>query len=265
MSSLSNHKTQKNGIKKQKTRKVVPRGQANLFGFHAVEEAWRNPNRKINRLFVTQNAWKTLSEKLTNVTLNRPEPEFLTRDELDKILPGQVHQGIAVDTDPLPEMFLQDIIIQNKKADKSLILMLDQVTDPHNVGAISRSACAFGACAIIQQRRHAPTPEGVLAKTASGALEHLPMIEETNLSEAIEELQAAGYTALALDETGEDLKSALTAKADKVVLVLGAEGKGLRPKIKQTCDKLVRIPANGPVGSLNVSNAAASALYALAP
>lgn len=250
---------------RKKTPKVANRGQANLFGFHAVEHAWRNPDRKIKTVFATEKAWATFEKLISDATdlPDRPDPKLISRAELDKILPNTVHQGIAVDADPLPEIFLQDLIIAGKSKDKDLLLMLDQVTDPHNVGAILRSACVFGAGGIIQQRRHAPAPEGVLAKSASGAVEHVPLVEEVNLSTAIEDLQAAGYTAIALDEQGEDMHKALSSPPAKCVFVLGAEGKGLRPKVKETCDMLVRIPHVGEISSLNVSNAAAIGLYAL--
>jgi 23S rRNA (guanosine2251-2'-O)-methyltransferase len=141
--------------------------------------------------------------------------------------------------------------------------MLDQVTDPHNVGAILRSACAFGAGGVIMQRRHAPELTGVLVKTASGAAEHIPVAYETNLSAALDTLRENGFTAIGLDERGEKILGDAVIPA-KTVLVLGAEGDGMRPKVREHCDVLARLPTQGPIASLNVSNAAAVALFAAA-
>lgn len=263
MSSVSKSSGQKSFPKKKKTRKVAPRGQANFFGYHAVEEAWRNQRRKINALFATEAAWQSFYDKIKDVRLDRPKPNIITRKELDKILPNTVHQGIAIDAEPLPEVFLQDILIRHRDDDNCVVLMLDQVTDPHNVGAILRSACAFGVKAVIQQRRHAPAAEGVLAKTASGAVEHIPLIEETNLADAVKELKNAGYNSFALDERGDDIDKIISRPAGKCVLILGAEGKGIRPKIRESCHRVVKIPTSGKIAALNVSNAAAICLFHL--
>lgn len=273
MSRTSGKNNKKTYPRTAKTRKVAARGAANLFGFHAVEAAWRNPERKIKRVFVTESAWQSFEKRFESgrapmTDPKRPAPEFLTRKEIDKILPHDVHQGIAVEADPLPEIYLADILIAKRQSQDSMIIMLDQVTDPHNVGAILRSASVFGADALVQQTRHAPLPEGVLAKTASGAVEYVPLVYETNLSDAIEALKRAGYHVFGLDERGEDLNRVLTkdhntSQTAKNVLVLGAEGKGLRPKLRDLCDNLLKIPSSGEVTALNVSNAAAIGLYAL--
>ncbi|MBX2835128.1 MAG: 23S rRNA (guanosine(2251)-2'-O)-methyltransferase RlmB [Micavibrio sp.] len=176
---------------------------------------------------------------------------------------GAVHQGVAAAPSAALEYDLQDLIIATDNKSAPLFLMLDQVTDPHNVGAIIRSACAFGADGIIMQKKHAPELSGVLAKTACGGLEHVKVASVVNLSRAIEELQQAGYFVYGLDERGESDIGTLAKKPGKTVLVLGAEGPGMRPLVKDHCDALVRLPMFGPMPSINVSNAAAVALYAL--
>ena len=203
-----------------------------------------------------------------NDGLERPSVTTIDKQKLDYMLPrGAVHQGIALITDPLDEVSLQDFVIKSKSQDKTVLLILDQVTDPHNVGAILRSACAFGADGVIMQRKHAPELEGVLAKTASGAVEHIPVAYETNLSRSIEELKEEGFFVFGLDERGErEVGDILRNNSDpnqKLVLVLGAEGPGMRRLVKEHCDELVKLPTKGEISSLNVSNAAAVALYAL--
>lgn len=240
--------------------------QPDLFGFHAVAEAWLNPKRNIEALFITAQAADGFAEtihKAKSAGLKRPDPVKIDKDSLDKILPnGAVHQGLALLCAPLQDNFIQDFIIRSESKPDSLLLMLDQVTDPHNVGAILRSACAFGVDGVIMQRKHAPDLTGVLAKTACGAVEHVPVAFETNLSRALDELKANHFFAYGLDERGEmnigDIKS-----GGKMVLVLGAEGPGMRRLVSEHCDALVRLPMHGPMPSINVSNAAAVALYAL--
>ena len=239
-------------------------GKATLWGVHAVTEAWKNPARTIRALYITEPALAEFAPVLSAHAKERPAPTVVERHQIDQMLPpGAVHQGIAVDAAPLEEIFLQDLIIHATNKPRSVFVVLDQVTDPHNVGAVLRSACAFGADGLIMQSRHAPEINGVLAKAASGAVEHMPLAYETNLSRAVNHLQEEGYTAMALDERGE------TSIADydfpaRVVIVLGAEGKGLRQGLRENCDITLRLPTGGAVGSLNVSNAAAVALYAFA-
>lgn len=248
-------------MKKQKNKSKHPA----LYGFHAVREAWLNPERTIDTLWLTPQAARGFEPVLLDAKgqgLRRPPPQEIDKNKLDKMLPkGAVHQGIALSCSPLDDIFIQDFIIKAETQNDSLLLMLDQVTDPHNVGAILRSACAFGVDGIIMQRKHAPALEGVLAKTASGALEHVPVAFETNLSRALEELKENGFFAWGLDERGE--KTIETVPKDgKRILVLGAEGPGLRRLVAENCDELVKLPTEGPIASLNVSNAAAVALYA---
>ncbi|MGQ0526717.1 MAG: 23S rRNA (guanosine(2251)-2'-O)-methyltransferase RlmB [Alphaproteobacteria bacterium] len=236
-----------------------------LFGFHAVSEAWLNPARRIEALYITENAatgFEEIFKKAKSKNIRRPEALLLDKALLDKMLPRDaVHQGLGLAASPLPEVGVDDLIIRANEADHFTLLMLDQVTDPHNVGAILRSASAFGCGGVIMQRRHAPDLEGVLAKTACGAVEHLAIAYETNLSRALEALKEAGFFVYGLDERGDknvgDIKP-----GGKSVLVLGAEGDGMRRLVREHCDALLRLPTQGAIQSLNVSNAAAVALYA---
>jgi 23S rRNA (guanosine2251-2'-O)-methyltransferase len=192
--------------------------------------------------------------------LNRPSPQKIEKTEIDALLPrGTVHQGILLDARPLPDVTLDDLLGREEPA--QLILLLDQVTDPHNVGAILRSAAAFGADAVIVTERNAPSATGILAKTACGALEHVPLISVVNLSRTIEELQGESFWCIGLAEEGEETLAASQLSTGKIALVLGAEGDGLRQLTRKHCDALARLPTSGPIGSLNVSNAAATALY----
>ncbi|MBI1301412.1 MAG: 23S rRNA (guanosine(2251)-2'-O)-methyltransferase RlmB [Alphaproteobacteria bacterium] len=231
-----------------------------LFGAHAVAEAWKNPRRFVHSLYITEAARGRFD---FNSPAKRPAPTIVTKEQLDKSLPpGTVHQGIALSCQPLEEISVSDLIVRADGKPRSVLVMLDQVTDPHNIGAILRSASAFGAHGMILQRKHAPEPNGILAKTACGALEYVGMAYETNLSRALETLKEAGYTAIGLDEHAPATFGSLPA-FDKIVLVLGAEGPGMRRLIREHCDVLVTLPTGGPIASLNVSNAAAVALYAL--
>ncbi len=236
--------------------------KADLFGLHAVKEAWHNPKRYIHALFITENAQKEMVDAL-KTPLKRPEPVIVTKEELDRALPpGTVHQGMALSCQALAEETIMDIVIRAEAKPKSVILILDQITDPHNIGAILRSACAFGADGVVLQSRHAPDMTGILAKTACGALEHTPIAYETNLSRTIEKLKEHHYTIIGLDEHAQKQFDDLYSY-DRVAMVLGAEGAGMRRLIKEHCDVLVTLPTRPPIASLNVSNAAAVALYAL--
>lgn len=233
-----------------------------LWGTHAVMHAWQNPNRVIHSLLVTDKTHKFIEDWKTPADAKRPRADIVDRAILNKRLPqGAVHQGIAVQCSSLEETFLSDVIVKSKIQDKTILVMLDQVTDPHNVGAILRSASAFGSSGVIVQSRHAPDVTGTLAKSACGAVEHTPIIRETNLSRAIEQLQDNGFDVLGLDEQGSCISE--IGKSDKVCLVMGAEGPGLRQKVKETCSSLISLPTQGEVPTLNVSNATAVALYAL--
>lgn len=228
--------------------------QVRLYGLHTVHAAIDNPERKLIKLSVTQNALVRLDIGPVD-SLGFPV-EIVTPQDLDKQLgPDAIHQGVMLETRPLPVRRLEAL------KDSPLLLVLDQVTDPHNVGAIMRTAVAFGAGAVITTMRHSPTESGVLAKSASGALEMIPYIQITNLSDALGELHKLGFFTVGLDSEGPaPLERALTG--DKVALVLGSEGKGLRQKTRETVNALARLDMPGEIKSLNVSNAAAIALYA---
>ena len=253
----------KHSLAPQKTKTSAKPG---LYGFHAVREAWLNPARQVLALYATDQGLKsfeTVIQDSQKCGLKRPAPSVIDKKEMDKILPpGAVHQGLALASSELPETDIQDLIVQGHNADKSVLVMLDQVTDPHNVGAIIRSACVFGLDGMVMQRKHAPLAEGVLAKTACGGVEHIAIAYETNLNRALETLKENGYFIYGLDERGEDMRN-LSNLPDKIVLVLGAEGPGLRRLVKENCDSLLRLPTSGPISSLNVSNAAAVAFYAI--
>jgi 23S rRNA (guanosine2251-2'-O)-methyltransferase len=237
-----------------------------LYGVHAVEMAWLNPDRRCRRLyatFVAAQAFKPTLDKAASLGLQRPQPLVVERDAIEKLPPaGAVHQGLVLDAEPLAETNLDDILIRTGDA-PALLVLLDQVTDPHNVGAILRSAAAFGAAGLIVQSRHAPEVTGVLAKAASGAVEIVPIVRETNLSRAIVQLRDAGFQVIGLDETGSMPLSGIPDSA-RTVLALGAEGAGLRRLVAESCDLLAALPTRPPIGSLNVSNAASVGLYEIA-
>ena len=225
-----------------------------LYGLHTVRAALDNPARRIVGLKATRNALMRL-EIAEDARLPYPL-EMVAPQEIDRLLGDDaVHQGVLLEAAPLSPRPLSAL------GDTGLIVILDQVTDPHNVGAIMRSAVAFGAGALITTQRHSPQESGVLAKSASGALELIDHIEVRNLAAAIEEIRAQGFTTIGLDSEGpEPIEAGL--KGDRIALVLGAEGKGLRQKTRETVDVLTRLDMPGAIKSLNVSNASAIALYA---
>jgi 23S rRNA (guanosine2251-2'-O)-methyltransferase len=233
-----------------------------IWGLHAARAAFLNPKRRITRLWLTeagQKIFEATQKEAGDELLKRPDAKKVERPELDRITPpNSVHQGIVIEVAPLTDPVLNDIILADRPPD--LILMLDQVTDPHNVGAILRSAAAFGAGALIMTERNAPATTGVLAKAASGALECTPVVHVVNLARTLDELREAGYWCVGLAEEGEKNLGDLDLSG-RTVLVLGAEGEGLRHLTRQKCDELARLPTQGPIESLNVSNAAAVALY----
>ncbi|MEM7618645.1 MAG: 23S rRNA (guanosine(2251)-2'-O)-methyltransferase RlmB [Pseudomonadota bacterium] len=258
-----NNKPSHNRSGKKQTETKI---KVDLFGIHAVREAWLNPKRHIHDLFITDSTLDQFDDALTkahDMGLKRPVPKIVDRSVLDHSTPpGSVHQGVGLNCQNLEEVDIHDIIRSDEHKAKSVLIMLDQVTDPHNVGAIIRSASAFGAHGLIMQSKHAPDIKGVLAKTACGGVEHLPVAYETNLTRSLEALQAAGYFAIGLDERGEKALGELP-HYPKTVLVLGAEGDGLRRLVREQCDVLTCLPTQEPIASLNVSNAAAVGLYAL--
>ncbi|EAS51104.1 RNA methyltransferase, TrmH family, group 3 [Aurantimonas manganoxydans SI85-9A1] len=231
----------------------APAGRVRLYGIHTVAAALNNPHRKLHSLLVTRNALARLeiAEDAIRCPVEMVEPK-----RLDAELGGEaVHQGVMLETEPLPAIRLSDL------GKARLVIVLDQVTDPHNVGAILRSATAFGADALVTTARHSPQESGVLAKAASGALEHVTQIEVVNLADALSALSKQGFRTIGLDSDGpESFEASLSG--ERIAIVLGAEGKGLRQKTQATVDALARLEMPGAIRSLNVSNAAAIALYA---
>ncbi len=229
-------------------------GLLRLYGLHTVRAAIDNPRRRIKRMLVTRNAAERL--EIGDIAALPFPAEMVEPRDIDKITGSEaVHQGVVIEAEPLKPKRLDAL------GDTRLVLVLDQVTDPHNVGAIMRSAVAFGAGALITTARHSPQESGVLAKAASGALEHIDQIEVRNLAEALGQLHDSGYQTIGLDSDGPaELEQSFSS--EKIALVLGAEGKGLRQKTRETVTTLARLDMPGVIRSLNVSNAAAVALYA---
>lgn len=229
-----------------------PDGPVILYGWHTVTMALANPERRIRKLTLTENAAKRLADENieTHVT-----PEIVRPQEIDRLLsPDAVHQGLLAEADPLPSPDIETL-----KQD-GMVLVLDQITDPHNVGAILRSAAAFAVKAIVTTARHSPEATGVLAKAASGALELVPMVTVQNLARALTTLNELGFQTVGLDSEGsEDLSD--VALREPLALVLGAEGKGLRQLTRETCSVVARLDMPGEIKSLNVSNAAVLSLY----
>lgn len=247
-------------VDKERGRKAEAKETVWLFGLHAVRDALVNPAREKLRLVVTKNAFDKLEEAVAEAGI---APEIVDPRRFDvPIDEGSVHQGAALEVRPLNWGKLEDLAISG--AGEPLLVLLDRVTDPHNVGAILRSAEVFGARAVIAPRHHSAPETGALAKTASGALERQPYLKVTNLADAMVELKAMGYTLVGLDGEGDvPLAEALAStKGRPLALVMGAEGPGLRERTRETCDVIARIPYAGGFGSLNVSNAAAVSLYA---
>ena len=246
-------------VEKEQARKASGADTVWLFGLHAVRDALMNPKREKLRLVLTLNASIKLQDA---ITASGVEPEIVDPRKFSvPIDSGSVHQGAALEVKPLNWGGLADNCIG---AEIPRVLLLDRVTDPHNVGAILRSAEVLGASAVIGTRHHSAPETGALAKTASGALERQPYLRMRNLADTIGELQKMGFLVLGLDGEAEvTIETAVEGRRDQpVALVLGAEGPGLREKTKQVVDQLVKIDAAGGFGSLNVSNAAAIALYA---
>jgi 23S rRNA (guanosine2251-2'-O)-methyltransferase len=235
-------------------RREAPDGAENtiLYGWHTVQAALDNPDRRIRALYATENAAKRLAEESVRMTVT---PQIVRPDEIARRLSADaVHNGLLAEADPLEPPDLSEL------EPEGVVLVLDQITDPHNVGAILRSAAAFGVKALVTTARHSPEATGALAKSASGALEYVPMVLVQNLARAMAALKERGFLLVGLDSEGDADLSA-TVLSSPLALVLGAEGKGLRQLTRETCDSLARIDLPGSIKSLNVSNAAALALY----
>ena len=246
----------------EKGRKPAPRpawrdrdsgdGPAILYGWHTVSAALANPRRKIRKLLLTENAARRLAEENIDT---RVTPEIVRPQLIDQRLgPDAVHQGLLAEAEPLPS---PDIATLKQEG---IVLVLDQITDPHNVGAILRSAAAFAVKAIVTTARHSPEATGVLAKSASGALELVPLVLVQNLARALTALNERGFLTVGLDSEGSGDLSRIELR-EPLALVLGAEGKGLRQLTRETCAAVARLDMPGEIKSLNVSNAAVLALY----
>ena len=223
-----------------------------LYGWHPVTAALANPARRIRRLLATENALRRLADDGIVLPLT---PELVRPDALDaRLTPDAVHQGLLAEADPLPSPDIDEL------DPTGIVLVLDQITDPHNVGAILRTAAAFAVAAIVTTARHSPQATGVLAKAASGALEHVPIVTVQNLARGLSALKERGFFTVGLDSGAPDELTTVGLRAP-LALVLGAEGKGLRQLTAATCDRLARLDLPGAIKSLNVSNAAALALY----
>ena len=239
--------------KPKPVRPGIPDGVAILYGWHTVAAALANPRRTVRKVIATENA----ARRLTDEGLTLPvAPEIVRPDAIAaRLSPDAVHNGLLAEADPLPALELEDL------SDEGTVLVLDQITDPHNVGAILRSAAAFGVRAIVTTARHSPEATGVLAKSASGALDLVPTVTVQNLARALTALKERGWLTVGLDSEGETDLAAADLRAP-LALVLGAEGKGLRTLTREICEIRARLELPGVLKSLNVSNAAAVALYA---
>jgi 23S rRNA (guanosine2251-2'-O)-methyltransferase len=227
-------------------------GPVVLYGWHTVVAALANPRRGLKHLLLTENAARRLAEEHVEL---RIAPEIVRPGDIDRLLsPDAVHQGLYAEVEPLDTPDIASL-----KHD-GIVLVLDQITDPHNVGAILRSAAAFAVTAIVTTARHSPEVTGVLAKAASGALELVPFVTIQNLARGIEELKGHGFLTVGLDSAGHSNLNDVALRAP-LALVLGAEGKGLRQLTRATCDHVARLDLPGDIKSLNVSNAAALSLY----
>jgi 23S rRNA (guanosine2251-2'-O)-methyltransferase len=245
-----------------------------------VRAALANPRRRCLRLLATAEAGKRLSPALSDggtshkPGISQPATETVARERIERVLPeGAVHQGLALLAEPLPQPTIQELLAPrpapghrsgkaSEESGRRVVVILDQVTDPQNTGAVLRSAAAFGAAALITTRRHAPPESGALAKAASGALEHVPYLQVANLARALEALKSAGFWCLGLSGEAESSLAAADP-GGPLALVLGAEGTGLRRLTTEACDIMARLPTREPIAALNVSNAAAVALYEL--
>src|SRR6476646_5165167 len=240
------------GRRSRREREGGADGPVILYGWHTVSAALANPERQIRKLFLTENAARRLADENIDT---RVTPEIVRPNAIDQRLgPDAVHQGLLAEADPLPSPDIDTLPQQG------IVLVLDPITDPHNVGAIMRSAAAFAVKAIVTTGRHSPEATGVLAKSASGALELMPLVTVQNLARALNELNDRGFMTVGLDSEGSDDLGAVPLQ-QPLALVLGAEGKGLRQLTRETCSVVARLDMPGEIKSLNVSNAAVLALY----
>lgn len=235
----------------------APASRPRFYGRHAVLAALANPERNVRKLWGTREALAALDiPPVIPIT-------YADAADLGRLVPGDApHQGLVAEVDPLEEIWLGDLL-QQGEGDQRPLVVLDQVTDPHNVGAVLRSAAAFDALGIVTQDRHAPPESGALARAASGTLETVPWVRVVNLARALEEIAEAGFWRIGLTGHAKGTLAQVMGEG-RIALVLGAEGEGMRQNTEAHCDELAKLPISPKVESLNVSNAAAVALYAIA-
>ncbi len=227
-----------------------------LYGRHAVLAAIKNPRRKISKLLCTKENFEEIKKINSQINI-----QIVERKEIDKLLPtDSVHQGFAAICSELPAISIEDIINTANELENCHVLILDQVTDPQNIGAIIRSAVAFNTLALIIQDKNSPQETGSMAKASAGMIEHLPIIRVTNLSRAIKQLKDAGFWTIGMDGYAKTTISELK-KGGKNAIIMGSEGKGMRRLVEENCDITIRLPMNEKVESLNVATAAAIVLY----
>ena len=243
-----------------------PSGTVWIYGYHPVLAALANPRRTCFRLLIAASAERDPGHRVAEAgraVPGRPDPETVERAEIDRIVgPGSVHQGLALLAGPLPDVAIEDVVAGAADTPDSAVVVLDQATDPQNVGAVLRSAAAFGAAAVVIQDRHGPPMSSALLKAASGAAEKVPLVRVVNLARAIWALKDGGFWCVGLDPAAGRTLAAADLKG-RAALVLGAEGRGLRRLTAETCDELLKVPIVAGADSLNLSNAAAVALYEL--
>ncbi len=248
------------------TKDIAMSNTDEIYGIHAVRAALQNPKRRCQKLFVTKQSLGDI-EKALLTNSNHPKPIVVSRHDIDEKLPEHsVHQGVLGYFTPLQtEKFKSWItsIIEEQRPERCSVVLLDQVTDPHNVGAILRSCSAFSVNALIMHERHSCPISPTLTKIAVGAVEHVPIFYVRNISETLDLLQSLSFMRLGLDENGQDINTFKAQNYDYKAIVMGAEGKGLREKTMKYCDQLLSLPTEGPIQSLNVSVAAGVTLYAL--
>lgn len=240
---------------------VASGGTRLLYGLHTVAAAWVNPRRDCLRLLVTRSALHTLTPQLgqaRSLGLQRPEPELVERADIDRLCLGAIHQGVVLTAKPTRLMELDELCQSRTSSD--CVVVLDQVTDPRNAGAVARSSVAFGVKALVQTHRYSSASTAAMSKSASGALEHLPLIRVANLARALRSLRESGFWCIGLDSKA-NLPLSQIDLTGAVVLVLGAEGGGLRRLTTEYCDQCACLPTTGAIQTLNVSTAAAIALY----
>ena len=240
------------------TRKRVPNSELLIYGKHPVIAALSNPRRNCKNLYTTKIIWQELQQKLPDLSV---KVHLYEPHEIEMMLPiGSNHQNIILEAAPLNNLYLEDIIEEDANKEKSCLVILDQVTDPHNIGAIIRSAAAFSASAVILPDYHSPKENNTIVKCAAGACETIPMIHVTNLSNCIKSLKKEGYWVIGLDgHTETELNQSIFS--NKIVIIMGSEDTGMRKLTRENCDYLVKIPMSSKLESLNVSNAAAITLY----